>query len=142
MQTMFEAMTNGDPELKKQMEGYWKMLDNMAESKPEEYDKFIKDQMSEMKAHDAEENKREEMKWSIQSEPYFAFSVLPAKILEHSKATPEPSQESGNIRLFDFGQSEEIKESFTANRETTEPLDGPKLYLNIVHSERVLPPLN
>ena len=103
MQTMMEALTSGDPEIKKQMEGYWKMLDNMAESKPEEYDKFIKEQMTEMKQFDQEENKREEIKWSIQSEPYFAFSVLPAKILEHNKATPQPSQESGGIRLFDFG---------------------------------------
>ena len=65
MHEMFEALKKGDPELKKTMEGYWKMLDNMAESKPEEYDKYIAEQMTEMKAHDAEENKREEMKWSI-----------------------------------------------------------------------------
>ena len=43
MSEMFEALKNGDPELKKQLEGYWKMLDNMADSKPEEYDKFIAD---------------------------------------------------------------------------------------------------
>ena len=91
MSEMFEALKNGDPELKKQLEGYWKMLDNMADSKPEEYDKFIADQMTEMKAHDQEENKREEMKWSIQSEPYFAFSVLPAKILDHDKNQAQPS---------------------------------------------------
>lgn len=48
-------MTKGDPEVKKQMEGYWKMLDNMHQSSPEEYDKFIKSNMEEMKAHDAEE---------------------------------------------------------------------------------------
>ena len=52
MHEMFEALKNGDPELKKQMEGMWKMLDNMAESKPEEYDKFIAEQMTEMKEHD------------------------------------------------------------------------------------------
>ena len=34
-----------------------------------------------------------------------------------------------------------MKESFAANKEQGEPLDGPKLYLNIVHHERVLPPL-
>ena len=39
---MMEAMQSGDPEVKKQMEGYWKMLDEMATSKPEEYDTFIK----------------------------------------------------------------------------------------------------
>jgi len=35
-----------------------------------------------------------------------------------------------------------MKESFAANKETSEPLEGPKLYLNIVHHERVLPPLD
>ena len=43
MNEMFEALKSGDPELKRQLEGYWKMLDNMAASKPEEYDKFIAD---------------------------------------------------------------------------------------------------
>jgi len=38
---MMEALTKGDPETKKQMEGYWKMLDSMAASDPEEYDKYI-----------------------------------------------------------------------------------------------------
>lgn len=30
-----------DPELKKQMEGYWKMLDNMNEQDPNAYKKHI-----------------------------------------------------------------------------------------------------
>lgn len=34
-----------------------------------------------------------------------------------------------------------MKESFVENVETSDPLDGPKLYLNIVHNERILPPL-
>ena len=33
----------------KQMSGFWKFLDNLAESSPEEYNKFIQGQMSEMK---------------------------------------------------------------------------------------------
>ena len=67
------------------------MLDEMASSKPKEYDSFIKGQMNDMQDFEKEENKREELKWSIQSEPYFAFSVLPAKILEHDKTQPGPS---------------------------------------------------
>ena len=86
MQTVMEAMTSGDPEIKKQMEGYWKMLDEMAGNSPEEYKTFIDKQMTEMKEFDKEETKKEEIKFSIQSEPYFAFSVKPAKILEHSKS--------------------------------------------------------
>ena len=50
---------------------------------------------------DAEETKREEMKQTISSAPYFAFSVKPAKIIERSKAQA-PSQDE-KIRLFDFG---------------------------------------
>ena len=34
-----------------------------------------------------------------------------------------------------------MKESFSATKDKGEPLDGPKLYLNVVHHERVLPPL-
>ena len=85
MQTLMEAMTKGDPETKRQMEGYWKMLDSMHQSSPEEYDQFIKKNMEEMKTFDAEEQKREEVSWTIESTPYFAFSVKPAKIYEHDK---------------------------------------------------------
>jgi hypothetical protein len=43
MKNMMEMMeqVQKDPELKRQMEGYWKMLDNMQESDPEQYKKFI-----------------------------------------------------------------------------------------------------
>ena len=44
MQQVFETMSSADPEMKKQMEGYWKMLDQMAQSTPEEYDRFIAEQ--------------------------------------------------------------------------------------------------
>ncbi len=81
MQTVFETMTSGDPEMKKQMEGYWKMLDEMAAGDPEEYKKYVGKQMQEMHAYDAEETKKEEEKYSITSTPYFAFCVRPAKIL-------------------------------------------------------------
>ena len=62
-----QAMTSGDPEVKKQLEGYWKMLDGMAEKDPEEYKQFIKGQMTEMKEHEKMERKQEEDKFSIQS---------------------------------------------------------------------------
>ena len=123
------------------MEGYWKMLDNMAGSNPEEYKKFIDKNMEEMKQHDQEETKREELQWSIQSTPYFSFYVKPAQILTHDK-TKAPNKRDDDIKLFDFAGGEEIKESFERNTERTEPLEGPKLYLNVVYHDRVLPPLN
>lgn len=53
MQTVMESITSGDPEVKKQMEGYWKMLDEMAQSKPEEYKSYVDNQMKDMRAYDA-----------------------------------------------------------------------------------------
>jgi len=73
-------MTNGDPEMKKQIEGYWKMLDGMSTDNPDEYKKFIDGQMTEMKDYEAQEQKEEDLKFTIQSESYFAFSVKPAAI--------------------------------------------------------------
>jgi len=35
-----------------------------------------------------------------------------------------------------------IKESFLHNKETTDPLDSPKIYVNVVYADKVLPPLN
>ena len=35
-----------------------------------------------------------------------------------------------------------IKESFLHNKETTDPLDNPKFYVNLVFADKVLPPLN
>jgi len=49
-----------DPELRKQMEGYWKMLDNMHQSSPDEYTKFIGDQMTEMKSTNKIEREKAE----------------------------------------------------------------------------------
>jgi hypothetical protein len=34
-------MMQGNPDAMKQMSGFWKFLDNLAESSPEEYNKFI-----------------------------------------------------------------------------------------------------
>ena len=45
MQTVMDTMTSGDPEIKKQMEGYWKMLDEMATGNPEEYKGYVDKQM-------------------------------------------------------------------------------------------------
>lgn len=87
MQQMMEMMkqVEKDPELKRQMEGYWKMLDNMNEQNPEAYKKFIDQQMGEMKEHQTEEQKAEALKNTINSDPYFSFSVRPSKLVDSSK---------------------------------------------------------
>ena len=65
MKALIEAMTKGDPEMKKQIEGYWKMLDGMSQDNPDEYKKFIDSQMKEMKEYEEEEKKQEDEKFSI-----------------------------------------------------------------------------
>ena len=54
---------------------------------------------------------------------------------------PKKVEKKDEIKLFDFG-SQEIKESFGSNPDGGEPLDSHKFYVNIVHNERILPPLN
>jgi hypothetical protein len=44
------------------------------------------------------------------------------------------------VKLFDFGESD-IKESFLHNKESADPLESPKLYVNVVYADKVLPPL-
>lgn len=93
------------------MEGYWKMLDNMNESNPDQYKKFIDDQMGEMKDHMSEEEKAAQLKSTINSDAYFSFSVRPTRLVSKTEKKPEKKED---IKLFDFGSSE-IKESFVNN---------------------------
>ena len=51
--------------MRKKMEGYWKMLDNMHQSDPGEYKKFIGTQMTEMKEVTAKEREESEAKFNI-----------------------------------------------------------------------------
>jgi hypothetical protein len=50
IKAMMEAMeaVKKDPAMAKQMEGMWKMMDDMHESDPEEYRKFIEKNKNEM----------------------------------------------------------------------------------------------
>lgn len=97
--------------------------------------------MEEMKEHTKEEMKQEKAKNSIQSEPGVSMSIKPAKFISKTEAESKPKQSQDNIKLFDFGATE-IKESFVNNVEKDEPLEGTKFYMNVVHSDKVLPPLN
>jgi hypothetical protein len=60
MADYLKSMTGGDPEMMKQAEGYCKMLDDMSESDPNAYKKFIDSNLEKGKA---EANKvKEEIK--------------------------------------------------------------------------------
>ena len=52
-------MINSNPEALNQMEGFWKFLDNMAESNPEEYKKYIDESMADMKSEIQKEKDQE-----------------------------------------------------------------------------------
>ena len=41
MKSVIDAMASGDPEVRKQMEGFWKMLNNMQSDDPSGYKNFI-----------------------------------------------------------------------------------------------------
>ena len=64
MMEMMEKVQK-DPELKKQMEGYWKMLDNMQENDPNQYKKFIDEQKKEMEEYTKIEEKEKDKKNTI-----------------------------------------------------------------------------
>lgn len=96
--------------------------------------------MGEMKEFKNEEEKEEQKKRTITSKPYFSFSVRPTKLVDPAKV--EKLDKKDDIKLFDFGGSSEIKESFVNNPDVGEPLESHKLYLNIVYDDRILPPLN
>ena len=81
MKNMLEMMQSGDPQIQKQMAGYWKMLNGMAESNSEEYKQFIDSQMKEMNDHLKVEREKEEEMLSVESQPHFCFQIRPAKIV-------------------------------------------------------------
>ena len=78
---MITAMEKGDPKMKQQMEGFWKMLNGMAESTPEEYKTYIDSQMKEMEATYEKERKAEEERFNVESQPHFCFCIKPARII-------------------------------------------------------------
>lgn len=137
MESMMEmlAAVNKDPALAKQMEGMWKMMDEMSQNDPEEYKKFVDGNMREMQDSQKEEKLKIDKANTIVSTPYFQFSIRPSKLV-----TIQAKKEK-EVKLFDFG-SQELKESFTDNPDTGDALETHKVYLNLVYHENVLPPLN
>jgi hypothetical protein len=45
------------------------------------------------------------------------------------------------IKLFDMGQAD-IKENVLETEPNKDPMEGPKVVLNLVHNDIILPPLN
>ena len=104
--------------------------------------------MAEMKEHNTKEREEKEKKFedklTVRSEAYFTMSIKPAKIFtkEEIEAKEKSGKKDGDIKLFDFGgQTEAISESFAASKQSENPLEGPKFYLNICFSDDICPPM-
>ena len=85
VKNMMETMSKGDPQMMQQLQGYWKMLNGMAESTPDDYKKFIDKQMGEMNDHYAEERKKEMEKFTVDSTPHFCFSIKVARVVSEDE---------------------------------------------------------
>jgi len=82
----------------RQMEEMWKMLDDMAQNDPEEYKRFIGEQMAEMKTEIGKEKEAEDKKQTITGQAAFCLKIRVAKVVEEK----DRKKESGGIKLFDF----------------------------------------
>lgn len=130
------AKSVDDPAIAQKMAGFWRQLDNMSASDPKGYDEFIKKQKAEWEAEDKAKKAEREKQRIIACEVICCIKILVAKVLEPKKK----ADLSETIKLFDSGP-EEINASLLHNEQTGAALDQPKIYLNVVHHEKVLPPM-
>jgi hypothetical protein len=65
------------------------------------------------------------------------MKVLVGKKLD-PKQKKQKKEDDAGIKLFEFGGDSMIKESVLDNDEKTDPLEEPKIYLNIVYHDQVL----
>jgi hypothetical protein len=66
---------------------------------------------------------------------------LVAKKIDEKDRKAKKQKDAGGIKVHDF-HSSQIKESFIDNDEKADPLEEPKIYLNVVYHDNVLPPLD
>lgn len=60
-----------------------------------------------------------------------------SKVIEKNKE----KNLSDTIKLFDFDQAAEVSKSFLENQDSGTALEQPKIYLNILYHDKVVPPL-
>ena len=133
-----KGMIDKDPSMIKQLSGFWKQLDEMASSDKKGYEEFIQKQKKEFEVEQEKKQKELEKLRIITSKPLCSLKIRVSKIVVQKKDT----NVSETIKLFDFNKNAEISKSFIENEDQSDkPLDQPKIYLNIVHHDKVLPPL-
>lgn len=127
-----------DDKTVKQMQGFWKQLDDMSLSDKKGYDDFIKKQMDEHKEWEEEQRKEREKKRIITGTPLCVLKILVSKIIVQKKE----KNLSDSIKLFDFDQNAELNMNIVESQDQGEKaLEQPKIYLNILSHEKVVPPL-
>ena len=117
--------------MKSKAESIWKHLDDLQKRDPAEYRKFVNGTINEGREVIKEEKKKEVEEKGVQSE---AFVCAKLKVVELTGA----AQKDMDIKLFEFQSDSEIN---PAGESKKKYLDKPEVYLNIVHSSKVMGPL-
>lgn len=117
------------------MTGFWRQLDDMAGSDKKGYDDFIKKQKGEWEANQKKQREEREKQRIITPNILCSLKCLPAKIIDKKKDL------SDTIKLFDFDKNAEVNKNMVASSDGGKPLESPKIYLNILFHDKVIPPL-
>ena len=144
MEQMFNM---NDTQAKAQMGNFWKYLDDMSTENPEEYKKFISEQMKKGLNQKIEDKKDETKEIFLKSKTFLCLRFKISKILKEKNAEKEK-----DIKIFDTQTNShsdmlaipKILFSFEWQSEAFGPkiIEEPKVYLNIIHSEEFLGPLD
>jgi hypothetical protein len=131
-----------------QMNNFWNYLDELSEKNPEEYKKFISNQMKNgfenMKNEKAEENQELKTDKELNVTPFLSLRLKVLNLIN------KPNNNQGeNIKIFE-NKDDNMTEipkvlfsfEFQSNAFSNKILEEPKVYLNIVHSANFSPPVD
>jgi hypothetical protein len=99
--------------------------------------------MNEMKVDQSKNREEADKKFIIESASFFCFTAKPVRFEKVKTAEEDMAdkKKAPEVKLFDFG-SADIKENVLETEDKGDPLEGPKVVLNLVHNDVILPPLN
>lgn len=112
-------------------ENLWKMLDEMAENRPEDYQQFVSKNVKEGFESMQEDRKKKEQELMVLPEAGFLLKMR-ANLQEKDLANAVRN-EKFNLKLQQMEPWERVRAKF---------LPSVKLYLSVCHSDRVLLPLD
>lgn len=140
---MMKSLSGSDPDMIKQCEQYWKMLDDMSEKDPNAYKTFIDSNMKNGKEHFAKEKEVEKEKHrKIIDKSDYQFTIQLNANLDTRSIGPEDSNENNNNENA-FLKNEFVKEKNKAENESLKDIpSSATVFLNFIKSEHVKGPLN